>query len=58
MTLRFVPNLFILWPDLPLQARFARAARRVRRLELWWPGDDGARLLPGLTARWDWNWPC
>jgi hydroxypyruvate isomerase len=53
MTLRFEPNLSILWPDRPLPERFARAADAgFGAVELWWPGDEDARLLPGLIARW------
>jgi len=53
VTLRFEPNLSLLWPDLPLPERFARAAHAgFGAVELWWPGGDAARLLPGLTARW------
>jgi len=53
MTLRFAPNLSMLWADLPLPDRFARAARAgFDAAELWWPGDADAELLPMLTARW------
>jgi hydroxypyruvate isomerase len=53
MTLRFEPNLSILWPGRPLPERFARAADAgFGAVELWWPGDEDARLLPGLIARW------
>lgn len=53
MTLRFSPNLSLLWADLPLPERFARAAGAgFGAVELWWPGDDDARQLPGLTQRW------
>ncbi len=53
MTLRFAANLSILWPGLPLGERFERAARAgFSAVELWWPGDDEAALLPGLTRRW------
>jgi hydroxypyruvate isomerase len=53
MTLRFAPNISLLWADLPLPERFARAAGAgFDAVELWWPGDAGAELLPGLTARW------
>jgi hydroxypyruvate isomerase len=52
MTLRFEPNLSILWPDRPLPERFARAADAgFGAVELWWAGDEDARLLPGLIAR-------
>ena len=53
MTLRFAANLSILWPGLPLGERFERAARAgFSAVELWWPGDDEAARLPGLTRRW------
>jgi hydroxypyruvate isomerase len=53
MTLRFAPNLSLLWKDLPLPERFERAARAgFGAVELWWPGPADAELLPGLTARW------
>jgi hydroxypyruvate isomerase len=53
MALRFEPNLSILWPGRPLPERFARAADAgFGAVELWWPGDADARLLPGLIARW------
>ena len=53
MTLRFAPNLSLLWADLPLPERFERAARAgFDAVELWWPGDAGAQLLPGLAERW------
>jgi hydroxypyruvate isomerase len=53
MTLRFAANLSLLWADLPLGERFERAARAgFGAVELWWPGDEGAALLPGLTRRW------
>ena len=53
MTLRFAPNLSLLWAALPLPDRFERAARAgFDAVELWWPGDDDAELLPGLTERW------
>ena len=53
MTLRFAANLSLLWAGLPLGARFERAARAgFGAVELWWPGDEDAALLPGLTRRW------
>src|ERR1700722_20840313 len=53
MTLRFSPNLSLLWADLPLPERFARAAAAgFGAVELWWPGDDEAARLPGLIERW------
>jgi hydroxypyruvate isomerase len=53
MTLRFSPNLSLLWADLPLPERFARAAAAgFSAVELWWPGQADAELLPELTARW------
>ncbi len=53
MTLRFSPNLSLLWADLPLPERFARAAAAgFGAVELWWPGDDEAARLPELTQRW------
>jgi hydroxypyruvate isomerase len=53
MTLRFAPNLSLLWAGLPLADRFERAAAAgFGAVELWWPGDDDARALPGLTERW------
>jgi len=53
MTLRFAPNLSMLWADLPLPDRFERAARAgFDAVEMWWPGAADAELLPGLTARW------
>jgi len=53
MTLRFAPNLSLLWKDLPLPQRFERAAQAgFSAVELWWPGQADAELLPGLTARW------
>jgi hydroxypyruvate isomerase len=53
VTLRFAPNLSLLWKDLPLPERFERAARAgFGAVELWWPGQADAELLPGLTARW------
>jgi hydroxypyruvate isomerase len=52
MTLRFAPNLSLLWADLPLPERFTRAAAAgFGAVELWWPGDEDAALLPGLTER-------
>ena len=53
MTLRFSPNLSLLWADLPLPERFARAAAAgFGAVELWWPGDDEAARLPELIERW------
>ena len=53
MTLRFSPNLSLLWADLPLPERFARAAATgFGAVELWWPGEDEAARLPELTQRW------
>jgi hydroxypyruvate isomerase len=53
MTLRFSPNLSLLWAGLPLPERFARAAAAgFGAVELWWPGDDEAARLPELTQRW------
>jgi hydroxypyruvate isomerase len=53
MTLRFAPNLSLLWAGLPLADRFERAAAAgFGAVELWWPGDDDALALPGLTERW------
>jgi hydroxypyruvate isomerase len=50
----FAANLSILWPEVPLAERFARAARAgFGAVELWWPGDADARALPGLAARWN-----
>jgi hydroxypyruvate isomerase len=52
MTLRFAPNLSLLWAGLPLAERFARAADAgFDAVELWWPGDHDALALPGLTRR-------
>ncbi len=52
MTLRFAPNLSLLWADRPLPERFARAAAAgFGAVELWWPGDEDAALLPGLAER-------
>jgi hydroxypyruvate isomerase len=53
VTLRFSPNLSLLWADLPLPRRFARAAAAgFGAVELWWPGEADAELLPGLCSRW------
>jgi hydroxypyruvate isomerase len=53
MTLRFAPNLSLLWAGLPLAERFARAADAgFDAVELWWPGEEDALALPGLTGRW------
>jgi hydroxypyruvate isomerase len=52
MTLRFAPNLSMMWADLPLAQRFERAARAgFGAVELWWPGTDEAESLPGLCDR-------
>jgi hydroxypyruvate isomerase len=43
----------MLWPELPLADRFERAAEAgFGAVELWWPGAQEARALPGLIARW------
>ena len=53
MPLRFAANLSMLWAGLPLPDQFERAARAgFGAVELWWPGDADAALLPGLTRRW------
>ena len=53
MPLRFAANLSTLWAGLPLPEQFERAARAgFGAVELWWPGDEHAALLPGLTRRW------
>ena len=50
----FAANLSMLWADLPLDERFARAAGAgFRAVELWWPGLTDAQRLPGLAARWN-----
>jgi hydroxypyruvate isomerase len=47
------PNLSLLWAGLPLPERFERAAAAgFRAVELWWPGEADARLLPDLVGRW------
>ena len=52
MTLRFAPNLSLLWAGLPLPERFERAAAAgFSAVELWWPGSTDAALLPALTRR-------
>jgi hydroxypyruvate isomerase len=52
MTLRFSPNLSLLWAALPLPDRFERAAAAgFDAVELWWPGPSEAELLPELTRR-------
>lgn len=52
MTLRFSPNLSLLWSALPLPERFERAAAAgFGAVELWWPGTRDAELLPELTKR-------
>jgi hypothetical protein len=49
MPLRFAANLSMLWAGLPLPEQFERAARAgFGAVELWWPGDADAALLPGL----------
>ena len=49
MTFRLAPNLSLLWTDVPLEARFDRAAAAgFDAVELWWPGDELARRLPAL----------
>ena len=51
MTLRFSPNLSLLWAGLPLPERCERAAEAgFSAVELWWPGQPEAELLPELTA--------
>ncbi len=53
MPLRFAANLSMLWAGLPLPDQFERAARAgFDAVELWWPGEEDAALLPGLTRRW------
>ncbi|HTZ28939.1 MAG TPA: TIM barrel protein [Streptosporangiaceae bacterium] len=50
----FAANLSMLWADLPLAERFERAAGAgFGAVELWWPGDAAARMLPELTTRWN-----
>lgn len=45
VALRFSANVSMLWPELPLLERFAAAARAgFRAVEVWWPGDDAARV--------------
>jgi hydroxypyruvate isomerase len=52
VTLRFSPNLSLLWSALPLPERFERAAAAgFGAVELWWPGPRDAELLPELTKR-------
>jgi hydroxypyruvate isomerase len=47
------PNLSLLWAGLPLPERFERAADAgFGAVELWWPGEADARLLPDLVGRW------
>jgi hydroxypyruvate isomerase len=54
VTLRLSANLSLLWADLPLPERFARAAAAgFGAVELWWPGPRDAELLPQLCSRWD-----
>ncbi len=46
------PNLSMLWAALPLPERFERAAAAgFGAVELWWPGEADAELLPDLTKR-------
>jgi hydroxypyruvate isomerase len=53
VTVRFAPNLSLLWAGLALPDRFEHAARAgFDAVEMWWPGEADARLLPELTARW------
>ena len=49
----FTPNLSLLRASLPLAGRFEQAAAAGFRAveELWWPGDEAARALPGLAAK-------
>jgi len=48
----FTPNLSLLWASLPLADRFEQAAAAgFGAVELWWPGDEAARALPGLAAK-------
>jgi hydroxypyruvate isomerase len=50
MTVRLAPNLSLLWTDVPLEERFARAADGgFDAAELWWPGDELAQRLPELA---------
>jgi hydroxypyruvate isomerase len=52
VTLRFSPNLSLLWSGLPLAERFERAAAAgFGAVELWWPGARQAALLPELTRQ-------
>jgi hydroxypyruvate isomerase len=52
MTLRFSPNLSLMWTELPLGGRFAAAAAAgFDHVELWWPGDEAAATLPELCRR-------
>ena len=46
MTLRFSPNLSLLWADLPLPERMPGPPRPGSGPS-WWPGDDEAARLPG-----------
>jgi hydroxypyruvate isomerase len=53
MTLRFAPNLSLLWARQSFAERFERAARAgFTAVELWWPGDEAAKQIPDLIARW------
>ena len=58
MTLGFSPNMSLLWADLPLPERFARAAGAgFGAVELWWPvesgrgGEDHAAMLEAAEAQ-------
>ena len=51
-SLKFSANLSLLWGDRPLPERFEGGGAGFDAVELWWPGEDGAALLPGLTQRW------
>jgi hydroxypyruvate isomerase len=49
--MHLAPNLSLLWADLPWRERLARAAGAgFTAVELWWPGDDVAAMLPDLVA--------
>jgi hydroxypyruvate isomerase len=53
VTLRFAPNLSLLWAQLPFAERFERAARAgFTAVELWWPGEEAAKQIPDLVASW------
>ncbi|MFI5046694.1 MAG: hydroxypyruvate isomerase family protein [Acidimicrobiia bacterium] len=48
--MRLAANLSMLWSADPFADRFASAARAgFDAVELWWPGDEDAHRLPGLT---------